>query len=88
MANCVTIGLDADNRGDQLNLPMIENLFTGVFLMEVVMRSFVYGFFRYYFMNMFAFMDLLLVLVTGVLISWILVPLGLAGSMLRTLQVL
>jgi len=90
--NCITIGLQADTKegeeGGGLGLSIFEIFFTGVFLVEVILRSLVYGFAKYYLGSIWAFLDLALVLVTGILISWILIPLGVGGGFTRTLQVL
>merc|ERR1719353_659233 len=91
MLNCITIGVQTNMRNNAMFvISLMDFVFTWVFLIEVILRSMVFGWKETIFGGVYKFLDFLLIIITGVLISWILEPLGLMGTggVYSTLQVL
>jgi voltage-gated sodium channel len=94
--NCMTMGIGAETLIDRANgwkgvVATCEHVFTLVFVAELALRVFVYGwrFFVPFVGDMGHFIDAALVLVTGVLMVWILPLFRIAdSSVLRTISVL
>lgn len=80
MTNCVSMGIEADTllgyggSGVRAFLNVSEHVFTAIFLFELLARVMIHGWQSFVPMlgDIFAFMDACLVLLTGVLVSWIL----------------
>merc|ERR1719247_1352117 len=69
-------------------IDLMDQFFTLVFVLEVVLRSLVFGWRETIFGGIYRFLDFLLVMVTGVLLTWILEPMDMATGFWGNLQVL
>jgi len=84
----VGVQISAEQESDVAFLQVYEHVFTSFFLVEIVLRVIAYGWIWFFdFLNM---LDLLIVLLTGVLPLWILMPLGVFNGhpFLRAAQVM
>jgi len=89
ICNCVTIGVQTNNLDTQFSfIVLAEQLFTLVFVAELGLRCTVYGWRQSIIGDIYTFFDFLLVMITGVLLTWILQPLGLVSGFFRNFQVL
>eukprot|EP00746_Dinoflagellata_sp_MGD_P008535 gnl/MRDRNA2_/MRDRNA2_117111_c0_seq1.p1 gnl/MRDRNA2_/MRDRNA2_117111_c0~~gnl/MRDRNA2_/MRDRNA2_117111_c0_seq1.p1 ORF type:complete len:487 (-),score=116.06 gnl/MRDRNA2_/MRDRNA2_117111_c0_seq1:12-1472(-) len=88
--NCFFIGWQAsDTSGDigvEIVFMLFENIFTMIFVAELVIRLFCYG--PYFLLSPFNFGDAMLIIITGVFVNWILLPAGADVEALRQFQVL
>lgn len=95
VGNCVTMGIEADMQMGKVEhmkgfLNATEHVFTAAFFLEFIARVIVFGWSSFMpQVNFFNFFDAQLVLITGVLATWILPLTGAdSQSLMRTLSVL
>jgi len=88
--NCFFIGWQASDDGESAAVQIVflffENVFTLIFISELTVRLFCYG--PYFLLTPFNFCDAMLIIVTGVIVNWILLPAGVDVEALRQFQVL
>lgn len=88
--NCLFIGWQASSPNPAIAVQLVflffENIFTAIFVAELIVRLFCYG--PYFLLTPFNFADAMLIIVTGVFVNWILLPARLDVDALRQFQVL
>jgi len=89
LVNCLLIGVSvsADPEGSSAKtFELLEHIFTAIFTIELILRFISDGWI--WIMEMMNFLDFILIVGTGILPMWILLPLGIKSGAMRMMQVL